>query len=228
MSRRQSSLSIFEIAADLMKSGGKSYAAFPVWANSAVNDVRFHPMPRREAYAAYRKLREWNRTRTAGKYGGSIGAACLRVFECLVFDFMNFKTGQLDPSYDAIARKTGYGRATIATALKRLKDLGALHWVRRCFRTTDARGAFRLEQDTNAYAILPPSQWRGYIEAPAPAMHPSEWGAAPPLPDVITQAVADYRTGGIDMMLRALRDDPGDKLAQALARLGSGLKGRAS
>ena len=220
--------SIFEITADLRAITGKTYARYPVWAGSAGGEVRFFPMARKEAYAAYRKLREWNRTRKDGRYGGSIGAACLRVFECLVFDFMNFKTGRLDPSYDAIARKTGYGRSTVAAALRRLKELGAINWVRRCMRSADARGAFRLEQDTNAYAILPSSQWAGYKEPSIPVPHPSEWGVCPPLPRLLDQAVADGRAGGLASMLSTLKTDPDDRLAASLARLGEALSRRKS
>ena len=209
--------------ADILGAGGKTYARYPVWSNSAEKTVRFFPMTRKEAYAAYRKLREWNRNHQEGRYGGLIGAACLRVFESLVFDFMNYKTGRLDPSYEAIARKTGYSRATVAVALKRLKELRVISWVRRCYRSEDERGAFRLEQDTNAYGLTSPAHWRGYEEPPQPNLHPSEWGACPALPGVLEQALSDHCRDGMGSMLNTLRSDPADPLAAALARLGSSL-----
>jgi hypothetical protein len=43
---------------------------------------------------------------------------------------------------------------TVASALQRLKALGILHWVRRCAERW-ADGRFVLEQETNAYAVLP-------------------------------------------------------------------------
>ena len=57
-------------------------------------------------------------------------------------------------------------------------------------------GRFTLEQDTNAYAILPSSQWRGYREppeAPAPAIaaHGAIIRAACAIP--MTEAVAEQR-----------------------------------
>jgi hypothetical protein len=42
----------------------------------------------------------------------------------LIFDFLNHRTGQLDPSYVAIARKAGVCVRAVATALARLRDLG--------------------------------------------------------------------------------------------------------
>ena len=48
-----------------------------------------------------------------------------------------------------------------ATALKRLGELGILNWVRRCAESW-RDGRFVLEQETNAYAVLPESQWRSY------------------------------------------------------------------
>ena len=64
-----------------------------------------------------------------------------------------------------------------------------LHWIRRAAETRDEKGRFCLEQDTNAYGIVPPSQWLGFFDRTgAPPPHPSEWGAVPPLPSVIEQA----------------------------------------
>ena len=95
----------------------------------------------------------------------------LQVLHALIFDFLNHRTGRLDPSYAAIARKANVCERTVATALARLRELGILHWVRRCAESW-RDGRFVLEQETNAYAVLPESQWRGYRppqEPPAPA-----------------------------------------------------------
>jgi hypothetical protein len=51
------------------------------------------------------------------------------VLHALMFDFLNFATGRLDPSYVAIARKANVCERTVATALARLRELGILHWV---------------------------------------------------------------------------------------------------
>jgi hypothetical protein len=61
-------------------------------------------------------------------------------------------------------------RARGCMALKRLREVGNLNWVRRCAKSWQD-GRFMLEQETNAYAVLPATQWRGYRkpagEAPA-------------------------------------------------------------
>jgi hypothetical protein len=53
----------------------------------------------------------------------------------------------------AIARKAGVCVHTVATALKHLRELGILNWVRRCAEHW-ADGRFVLAQETNAYAVL--------------------------------------------------------------------------
>jgi hypothetical protein len=113
------------------------------------------------------------------------------VLHALIFDFLNHRTGRLDPSYEAIARKAGVCVRAVATTLARLKELGILNWVRRCARCAKSwrDGRFVLEQETNAYAVLPDSQWRGYrppAEPPVPA--PPTWGEPTPMPDAVALA----------------------------------------
>jgi hypothetical protein len=114
------------------------------------------------------------------------------VLHALIFGFLNHHTGRLDPSYEAIARKAGVCVRAVATALARLRELGILNWVRRCAESW-REGRFVREQQTNAYAVLPDSQWRGYRppqEAPGPA--PGTCGGEPaPMPSVLAQAAAE-------------------------------------
>ena len=50
--------------------------------------------------------REFDRqTKEKGCHGGAIGHTGLQVLQVLIFDFLNFATGRLDPSQAAIARK---------------------------------------------------------------------------------------------------------------------------
>jgi hypothetical protein len=99
------------------------------------------------------------------------------------------RTGRLDPSYAAIARKAGVCVRTVATALARLRELGILNWVRRCAESW-RDGHFVLEQQSNAYAVLPDSQWRGGYRPPQglPAPAPGTWGEAAPRPDAVALA----------------------------------------
>ena len=96
-------------------------------------------------------------------------------------------------------------------------------WVRRCAeRWSDGR--FVLEQETNAYAVLPETQWRGYRppqEPPGPA--PGTWGEPPPMPSAVAQAALE---GDLAGKVQVLASDPKDSLAAALARLGRAFMAR--
>ena len=68
--------------------------------------------------------------------------------------------------------------------------------MRRCAESWHD-GRFVLEQETNAYAVLPESQWRGYRppqEPPAPA--PGTWGEPTPMPDAVALATLEADTMG--------------------------------
>jgi hypothetical protein len=201
----------------------RTYAPSPVWSDSTTKTVKFQPLPKKAATRIWHRARDFDRqTRRKDCHGGAVGHAALQVLHTLIFDFLNYASGQLDPSYAAIARKANVCERTVANALHRLRDLGILNWVRRCAdKWIDGRHA--LEQETNAYAVLPPSQWRGYKappEPPPPA--PGTWGDHPPLPSQLDQAVTERHEGG-DMrtVINILDCDPSDPLAAALARLGS-------
>ncbi len=148
------------------------------------------PSPPPEHSAPYRATHE------PGRHGGAVGHAALQVLHALIFDFLNHRTGRLDPSYAAIARKAGVCVRTVASALQRLQELGILDWVRRCAETW-RDGRFVLEQETNAYGLQPESQWRGYRapqktpEAPWPTL-----GATPPLPSALAQAALEGGLAG--------------------------------
>jgi hypothetical protein len=200
----------------------KTYAAWPVWSGSTTAEIKWPKVVKQAVVAWYHNARHWNALKhAAGRYGGTLGSSCLRVLECLAFDFQNYRTGRLDPSYEGIAAKTGLGRSTVAEALRRLKQLGLLHWVQRSAHELHD-GKFRLRQITNAYALLPPSQWRGFDAPPdAPPPAAGTWGDHPPLPDAMTQALTENKEGGsFGQMLARLEDDPTDELAAAWARIG--------
>ena len=210
--------------------GPKTYAAWPVWSDSIRKEIRFQPMPKKDAVRIWHRARDFDRSmHEQGKHGGRVGHAALQVLHALIFDFLNYRTGQLDPSYAAIARKANVCERTVATALKRLRELGILNWVRRCAESWQD-GRFVLEQETNAYAVLPVTQWRGYTapqEPPAP--WPDAWGATPPLPSQLDQAAEELRQGGgMRTAIGILGCDPPDSVAAALAQLGRAMTGRDS
>lgn len=222
MLRKRAAYAIGELIPGLpMFNGGKTYAAWRVWRDSTTRSVNYRPLPKKQAARIWHKARAFDRaTHERGRHGGAIGRTALAVLHALLFEFLNYRTGQLDPSYEGIAQRSGVSRRAVATALQRLKALGMLHWLRRAQEGRDAAGRFTLQQETNAYAVLPPSQWRGYREPPEPAMHPTEWGAVPPLPALIEQARSAQAEGdNVVNILPRLTADPRDKLAAALASL---------
>jgi hypothetical protein len=79
-----------------------------------------------------------------------------------------------------------------------------------------------LKQESNAYAVLPSSQWNGFSEPPeAPKPEPGTWGDHPPMPSALELAAIVGREGGdLTARIAALESDEGDPLARALARLG--------
>jgi hypothetical protein len=205
----------------------KTFAAWPVWKDSTTAEVRFAPLTKKEAARSWHKARRFDRqTHLPGKHGGAIGRTGLAVLYVLLFDFLDYATGRLDPSYDTIAAKAGVCRRAVAGALQRLKALGLLHWQRRSHADTDAAGGYRQVQDTNAYAVLSPANWKGYREPqPAPPPQPGTWGDHPPLPDQIAQAIDELQHGQRRAMFAALEADPRDEHAKALASLGRALFG---
>ena len=204
----------------------KTHAAWPVWSDSTTKDVKFQPLPKKAAIRIFHKARDFDRrTSKPGCHGGAVGPAALQVLHALIFDFLNYASGRLDPSYEAIAEKANVCARTVASAVKRLRALGILNWVRRCREERD-EGRFALKQETNAYAVLPPSQWLGYREPPAPPPPlPGTWGDHPPLPSVIAQAVTERKeSGDARSVIQVLASDPTDRLAAALASLGRAMQ----
>jgi hypothetical protein len=207
--------------------GAKTYAVWPVWSGSTTKEIRFQPMPKKAATKLWHRARDFDRqTRQEGKHGGAVGHAALQVLHAMLFDFLNYSSGRLDPSYAAIARKANVCQRTVATAIKRLRELGMLNWLRRCAESRREDGRFVLEQETNAYAVLPCTQWRGYrppADPPTPEL--GTWGDHPPLPSVLAQAAAERQEGGaLRQVIGILDSDPTDALAAALARLGEAVQ----
>lgn len=119
---------------------------------------------------------------------GLIGRTGLDIIDALI-EFVNFDTGRCDPSYAKIAEFARCSVSSVTKCLRRLKDLGVINWVRRC--TAGIKdGRYTRSQDTNAYALLSSSGWRGARKPPppAPAPEPSSWGATPPMPGVLSSA----------------------------------------
>jgi len=208
--------------------GFKTYAP-PVWSGSVAGPVKYRPLPKREAVKLYHQARRFERqTREPGKQDGAIGRNGLAVLHALIFRFLDFSAGRLDPGYKAIAREACISMRSVARGLQKLKAAGVVNWLRRCAQSFKD-GRFTLEQETNAYAISPSSQWRGYSEPPpAPPPEPGTWGDHPcGMRDPLIEAVTELRAGAsTEAMIRQLDLDDGGGLAAALARLGRAALGR--
>ena len=209
--------------------GLKTFAPWPVWSGSTSTPVKPAPMSKKAAVRLWHHARGYDRqTRRAGHHGGVVGPTAMQVLHTLIFDFMNWRSGRLDPSYAAIARAANLCVRSVATAIKRLKELGIIDWVRRCTESRTQDGRYVLTQQSNAYAVLPSSGWRGYHEPPGPpGPAPGTWGASPPLPCVVGMAVEERRHGGgMRGVLSILASDPTDALAVVLARIGQAVMRR--
>jgi hypothetical protein len=202
-----------------------------VWSGSTTDEARFVPVSKKQARIWYQKARAWDRqTKKRGKHGGGIGLAAMAVLHSFHFDFLNYASGRLDPSYEGIARRTGLGRTAVANALAKLKALGVINWVRLVTQEL-VFGVFTLRQKSLAYAVLPPSQWCGYTEPEdATRPWPEAVGAVPPLPPLLDQALVAAKDGApMQRQVWLLDADPKDELARALASLGrTMMKGRSA
>jgi hypothetical protein len=90
----------------------QTYAPWPVWSDSTTKPIRFAPMPKKAAVRLWHRARDFDHgTHQPGRHGSSVGPTALAVLHSLIFDFLNHRTGRLDPSYTAIAR-SGRGSAS--------------------------------------------------------------------------------------------------------------------
>ena len=172
----------------------------------------------------YHRARDYERrTREPGKQDGAIGRNGLAVLHALIFGFLDYRTGRLDPGYAALAREACISVRSVARGLQSLKLAGVVNWLRRCTESRPRTAASRLEQETNAYAILPSSQWRGYREPPeAPAPQSGTWGDHPcGMREPLIEAEIEQRNGGsMEAVIRQLELDSPGTVAAALAGLG--------
>jgi hypothetical protein len=199
----------------------KTYAAWPVWRDSTTKEVKFTPLPKKQATKLFHKARLFERrTRVRGRQDGALGRNGILVLHALAFDFLHYMSGRLDPSLESIAQKACISVSSVKRGLAKLKRCGVINWLRRAAETRDEQGRFCLEQDTNAYAIMPVSYWLGFIDqGDPPPPHSSTWGATPPLPTQIEQAAEEMRHGQQRTAMTILETDPGDTLATGLASL---------
>jgi hypothetical protein len=203
--------------------GPRTYAPSPVWSGSVIKPVRFRPVKRKDAARLYHQARDFERqTRQPGRQDGAVSRNGLAVLHALIFDCLNYANGRLDPSYETLARLACISVRSVARGLKALQEAGVLTWVRRCVESVKD-GRFTLEQQSNAYGLVPPTQWRGF-KAPQAAPRPETgtWGDHPcGARDALTEAALEVGQGSeLAAVVRQLESDDRNPLAAVLARLG--------
>ncbi|HQT74974.1 MAG TPA: hypothetical protein PLX84_13650 [Acidiphilium sp.] len=174
------------------------YESRPVLRGSTKQAVAWGRMSRAVRARRYANAERFDRaTKQPGRHGGAIGRTGLLVYRTLLFGFFNLKTGQLDPSYDAIAKRANLCRKAVWTALRRLKALGLINWTRRCSDGQDGAGRFVLRQETNAYQVQPEEVWQGFKPVPESPRtpEPGTWGAPASVLDGLAQYSADRDMG---------------------------------
>lgn len=203
------------IAEEMAHSGRRA------WSGSVRRPVRYVPISKLDATRLFHKaLKRVNLDQIRRAWAKPNGRkapphSVERVLRALVFDCLNFRTGRLDPGHETIARLAGCSVRTVARAIRYLRALKIIGWLRRCFSWTSEEGRFQISQDTNAYWLNSPTTW-GDLEnelhsAPPP---PADlWGGELPRPRLLNPSVSDHR----DTLLEGL--PPGttfEELATAL------------
>ncbi|MEZ0495380.1 hypothetical protein [Sphingomonas sp. IW22] len=108
-----------------------------------------------------------------GARNGALGPVAIAVLEYL-YGLVDFATGRLEPAVRTIAEAVGHAYSAVHNALKRLREHGFLHWMRRSRPKDDPQpGSAIVEQASNAYALLVPEGLRAGLQrllgkAPAP------------------------------------------------------------
>lgn len=191
------------------------------WYNSRVGPVKFQPMIKSEVAKLWHSALRWDRsTRSTRKHGGIIGRTALHVLHTLLWEFLNFRTGRLDPSLDGIAEKASMSRSAVIDALAKLRELGLIGWLRRRETRYNDRKQPELHQLTNAYAVANTTNWRGFIPRDPPPPDRDQLGFPEPMDTSLAAASKQLATGDKQTVYRTLTSDQQDRLAVALAELG--------
>jgi predicted RNA binding protein with dsRBD fold (UPF0201 family) len=98
------------------------------------------------------------RTRAKRQHGGLLKAKGLDVLRALLRRFYSYRTGETYPSYEQIAEAAGCCRATVATKLRVLEELGIIDTIRRKVVATFTSNAHRVRfdvpvQTSNSYVF---------------------------------------------------------------------------
>jgi hypothetical protein len=98
-----------------------------------------------------------------GARNGALGVIGLSVLEYL-YDVVDYRTGCLEPAVRTIADSIGHAYSAVHEALCRLRQHGFLRWMRRSKPVDNPEpGGPRVQQASNAYALLVPEGMKGWL-----------------------------------------------------------------
>jgi hypothetical protein len=201
-------------------------APSPVWRDSTTERPKFRPITKKEAAKLYQEAQRFERaTRQPGKQEGALGRSALAVLNVLLFDFLSDPRGTCEPAKETLATRACMSVRTAGRALAKLKAARVLDWARQCVAEAGELGGIVWRQLTNAYHLLPVSQWLGHRpKPPAPPPERDAWGAPRRVPDIIEQA-AEASTMREKIAALDLDSDRSG-LNAVLARLGRSMAAR--
>lgn len=161
--------------------GDNPRSGAPVWRNSytvgQIEDRLWKPINGGSIRAAKRWLgallkgvrkfelrsRAERRESEPGCRNGKLGEVGVEVFAFLC-ETVDVATGRLEPSIRTIADAIGRSYSAVHRALVRLREEGFLAWMRRSKPKDDpAPGEPMVEQASNAYALLCPTEMKGWL-----------------------------------------------------------------
>lgn len=109
-----------------------------------------------------------NLTKPKGKRNGALGYTGIKVLKALL-EFIDYRSGRLDPSYLALCQRSKLCVSAVATALKRLVAHGFIELKRRYEETGKTDGGPPVRQITNAYRLMLPAVAAKMLRSPPPA-----------------------------------------------------------
>ena len=210
--------------------GPKTYAAWPVWRDSTTDEVKFQPLPKKEAARALAQgapNSTGRPTRLGSTAGRSAAPACRAVRAAVRLHRLRHgppravlrrdcrQGGRMPPRRRRCAA-TAQGARPAALAAPLAAGTG------RQRRLPAGAGDERLRRACRRRNGAATTSRRH-----APPPEPGTWGDTLPCPMPITQAAEELRAqpGAHRTMFALLEADPGDQLAGALARFGRAIFG---
>ncbi|BBC72941.1 conserved hypothetical protein [Altererythrobacter sp. B11] len=165
----------------LLQRGDSPRSGEPVWRNSyyvgQIEDRVWKPINGGTARSGKRwtaallkaakafelRTRSERREVEPGARNGALGEVGIAVLEHL-YATVDYTTGRLEPAIRTIADAIGRAYSAVHEALCRLRKHGFLHWMRRSQPIKDpVPGGPRVEQASNAYALLVPEGMKGWL-----------------------------------------------------------------